>query len=53
MEDKIIAEIDLGEIIEVKAIREVGVCQMIGNVEVTTEEKTKMLATIDQGQVLE
>ena len=40
MEDRIIVEIDLGEILEIKAMREVGVGQMIGNLEVTTEGMT-------------
>ena len=36
MEDKIIVEIVLGEILEIKAMREVGVGQMTGNLEVMT-----------------
>ena len=53
MEDKIIVEIDLGESLEIKAMTEVGVGQMIGNLEVMTEGTTEVLATVDQGQILE
>ena len=31
MGDNIIVEMDSGEILEIKAMREVGVCHMIGN----------------------
>ena len=34
MEDKIIIEMDSEEILEIKVMREVGVGQMIGNLEV-------------------
>ena len=37
MGDKIIMEMDSGEILENKVMREVGVGQMIGNLEVITE----------------
>ena len=53
MEDKIIMEIDSGEILEIKAMREVGVSQMIGNLEVVTEGTIEVLAIVDQGQDLE
>ena len=53
MEDKIIVEMDSGEILEIKAIREVGIVQMIGNLEVITEGTIEVLVTVDQGQVLE
>ena len=51
MENTIIAEIDLGEILEIEAMREVGVGQMVGNLEVMTEGTTEVLATVDQGMV--
>ena len=53
MEDKIITEIDLGEILEIKAMREVGVDHMIDNLEVMMEGTTEVLTTVDQGQILE
>ena len=53
MEDKIIMEMDSGEILEIKVMREVGVVQMIGNLEVITEGTIKVLVTVDQGQVVE
>ena len=53
MEDKIIVEIDLGEILEIEAMREVGVGQMMGNLEVTTTGTTEVLTTVHQGQVPE
>ena len=37
MKDKIIKEMDSGEILEIKVMREVRVGQMIGNLEVITE----------------
>ena len=39
--------------LETKAMREVGVGQMIGNLEVMTERTIEALVTVDQGQVLE
>ena len=53
MEDKIIMEMDSGEILEIKVTREVGVGQMIVNLEVITEGTVEALVTVDQGQVLE
>ena len=53
MEDKIIMAMDSGEILEIKTIREVGVGQMIGNLEVITEGTIEVLVTVDQDQVLE
>ena len=53
MGDKIIVEMDSGEILEIKAMREVGVSHMIGNSEVTTEETIEAPVTVDQDQVLE
>ena len=53
MEDKIIAEIALGAILEIKAMTEVGVGQMIGNLDIMREGTTEVLGTVDQGQVLE
>ena len=44
---------DLGEISEIKAMREVGVGQMIGNLEVITGGTIEALVTVDQGQDLE
>ena len=46
---QIIAEIDLGEFLEIKGMREVWVGQMRGNLEVMTEGTTEALATVDQG----
>ena len=43
---------DLGEILEIKAMREVGVDRMIGNLEVTAGGALEALVTVDQGQVL-
>ena len=37
MEDKVIMEMDSGDILEIKATRRVGVGQMIGNLEVIRE----------------
>ena len=51
MGDKIITEMDSGETLETKAMREVGVGHMIGNFEIITEGKIEV--TVDQGQVLE
>ena len=53
MGDRIIVEMDSGEILEIKATREVGVGHMIGNSEVKTEGTIEALITVDQGQVLE
>ena len=53
MGDKIIMEKDSREILEIKAMREVGVGQMIGNLEVITGGTIEALVTVDQGQVLE
>ena len=53
MRHKIIMEMDSGEILEIKAMTEVGVGQMMGNLEVITEETIEVLVTVDQGQVLE
>ena len=53
MKDKIIMEMNSGEIIEIKAMKEIGVGQMIGNLEVITEGTTEVLETIDQGHILE
>ena len=53
MQDKIIVEMDSGETLEMKAMREVGVGQMIGNLEVITEGTIEVLLTVDQGQALE
>ena len=53
MEDKIIMEMDSGEILEIKVIRGVGVGQMIGNLDVITEGTIEVLVTVDQGQVQE
>ena len=52
MGDKIIMKMDFGEILEIKAMREVGVAQMIGNLEVITEGTIQVLVTVYQGQVL-
>ena len=40
------------KILEIKVRREVGVGQMIGNLEVITESTIESLVTVDQGQVL-
>ena len=53
MGDKIIVEMDSGEILEIKAVREVGVGHMIGNSEVITEGTIEASVTVDQDQVLE
>ena len=53
MEDKIIIEMDSGEILEIKAMREVGVGHMIGNSEVITEGTIEVLVTVDQSQALQ
>ena len=50
---KIIIEMDSGEILEIKAMRETGVGHMISKLEVITEETIEALVTVDQGQVLE
>ena len=53
MEDKITMKMDSGEILEIKAMGEVGIGQMIGNLEVMTEGTIEVLATVHQGQVPE
>ena len=53
MRDKIIVEIDSGEILEIKAMREVGVGYLIVNLEIITEGTIKASVIVDQGQVLE
>ena len=53
MGDKIIIEMVSGEILEIKAMREIGVGHMIGNLEVITEGTIEASVTVDQGQVLE
>ena len=53
MEDKIIIEMDLGEISEIKAMREVGIGHMMGNLEIITEGTIEALVTVDQCQILE
>ena len=42
MQDKIIMEMDSEEIFEIKVMREVGVGQMIGNLEVIIEGKIEV-----------
>ena len=53
MGDKIILEMDSGETLETKAMKETGEGHMIGKLEVITEGIIKALVTVDQGQVLE
>ena len=53
MGDKIIIGMDSGEILEMKAMREVGVGHMVGNLEIITEETIGASVTVDQGQFLE
>ena len=53
MGDKIIVEKDSGEILKIKAMREVGVGHMVGNSEVITEGTIEVSVTVDQGHVLE
>ena len=53
MGDKIIVEMDSGETLEIKAMREIGVGQMIGKLEVMTKGTVEASLTVDQGQVLE
>ena len=53
MGDKIIIEMDPGETLETKAMREIGVGHMIGKLEVITEGTIGASVTVDQGQVLE
>ena len=50
---KIIIEMDLEEISEIKAIREVGVGHRLSNYEIITEGTILALGTVDQGQILE
>ena len=52
MGDKIIIEMDSGEILETKAMRKVGVGHMIGNLEIITEGTIEASVTVDQDQVL-
>ena len=53
MGDKIIIKTDLGKILEIKAVREVGVGYMIGNLEIIRGGTIEALVTVDQSQVLE
>ena len=53
MGNKIIVEVYSGEILEIKALREVGVGHMIGNLEIITEETIEVSVTVDQGKVLD
>ena len=53
MGDKIIIQMDSGEILETKAMREVRVGHMIGNLEIITEGTIEASVTVDQDQVLE
>ena len=46
-------EMDSGETLETKAMREIGVGHMIGKVEVITEWTVEASLMVDQGQVLE
>ena len=53
MGDKIIIESKSGEIVGIKAMREVGVGHVIDNLEIITEGTVEASVTLDQGQVLE
>ena len=53
MGDKIIIEMDSGETLEIKAMREIGVGHMIGKLEIITEGTIRASVTVDQGQVLQ
>ena len=53
MGDQIIVEMDSGEILESKAMTEVGAGHMIGNLEIITEATIEASLTEDQGQVLQ
>ena len=53
MGDKIIIETDLGEALEVKAMKETGVGHMICRLEVITEGTIEASVTVGQGQVQE
>ena len=53
MGDKIVTEMDLGEILETKAIRETGVGHMIGKLEVITEGTIEASVTVGQDLVQE
>ena len=53
MGDKIMIEMDSGETLEIKSMRETGVGHMIGKLEVITEETIGALVTVDQDQVPE
>ena len=53
MGDKIIVEKDSGEILEIKAMIEVGVGHMIDSLEIITEGTIEASLIVDQGQVLE
>ena len=44
---------DLGEPLEINAMREVGVGPMLGNLRIISGGTTETLVTVDQGQVLE
>ena len=47
MGDQIIVEMDSGEILGSKAMREVGVGHMIGNLEIVTKGTIEALVTVD------
>ena len=51
MTDKIIIEMDLGETLETKVMKETGVGHMIGKLEVIIEGTIEVSVTVDQGQV--
>ena len=53
MGDKIIVQMDSGEILETKAMTEVGIGHMIGILEIITEGTIEASVTVDQDQVLE
>ena len=53
MGDKFIIEMDSGETLEIKAMREIGVGHVIGSLEIITEWTIEASVTVDQGQVLE
>ena len=49
----ILVEMDSGEILEIKAMRDTGVGHMIGNSWLITEGTIEASVMVDQGQVLE
>ena len=53
MGDKIILEMDSGNTLETKAMKETGVGHMIGNLEVIIEGTIEELVMVDEGQVPE